>query len=63
MLDKTTGRLIKPAARPDDQAPPTLGRETPNRTVMEFSADHRDQPGTRWLMPGNLFKLMRNFMS
>lgn len=63
MLDKTTGRLIEPAARPDDQAPVTLGREPPNRTVMDFSADRRDPPGTRWLMPGNLFKLMRNFMS
>ena len=59
MLEPSTGRLIKPAAPSDDQAPQSLAREA----VMDFSADRRDPPGTRWLMPGNLFKLMRNFMS
>lgn len=59
MLEPSTGQLIKPAAPSDDQVPQSLAR----KTVMDFSADRRDPPGTRWLMPGNLFKLMRNFMS
>lgn len=59
MLEPSSGRLIKPAAPSDDQAPQSFAR----KAVMDFSTDRLDPPGTRWLKPGNLFKLMRNFLS
>lgn len=60
-LDKVTGQLSKPVApteAPSQQA--TVGKRS-KPTFLDALRDTRDQPVKRWIWPGHLFKLMKNY--
>ncbi|WP_144424953.1 hypothetical protein [Pseudomonas trivialis] len=65
-LDSATRRVYKPIEPPADQvqqrSPLNIpAGEAPNNTLLDALADTREQPTTRWIWPGHLFKLMKNF--
>ena len=60
-LDKTTGQLSKPVIVAEDQSLVEPVRETSKHTVLDALNDTPDQPVTRWIWPGHLFKLMKNY--
>ncbi|MBN2991698.1 hypothetical protein JWR97_10290 [Pseudomonas cedrina subsp. fulgida] len=66
VLDKSTRRAYKPAEPPTDQAQQRSTLDGPagearNNSLFQALADTGEQPKTRWLWPGHLFKLMKNF--
>lgn len=66
LMDKSTGRLYKPTDPLSDQVQQRLplsipAGKAPNNTLFDALADTREQPTTRWIWPGHLFKLMKNF--
>jgi len=66
VLDAVTHRVYKPEDPPND---PTLPRpnvngpdgNAPNKTFLDALGETRDPPQARWIWPGHLFKLMKNF--
>lgn len=60
-MDPTNGRLSKSITPPDDQAQQPLAEEPPTRTIIESLADTPNPPATRWIWPGHLFKMLKNF--
>ena len=59
-LDKLTGRLSKPTAPTEAPSPLTPVPGTSKRTFLDALRETPDQPATRWIWPGHLFKLMKN---
>ncbi|MBC3303096.1 hypothetical protein H0Z09_18385 [Pseudomonas sp. SWRI18] len=65
-LDKATRQVYKPAEPPTDQAQQRStwndpASEARNNSLFQALSDTGEQPKTRWLWPGHLFKLMKNF--
>lgn len=66
VLDAVTHRVYKPEDPPND---PTLPRQNvngpdgdaPNKTFLDALGETRNPPQSRWVWPGHLFKLMKNF--
>lgn len=65
-LDKATRQVYKPAEPPTDQTQQRSTLDGPagearTNSLFQALADTGEQPKTRWLWPGHLFKLMKNF--
>lgn len=60
-LDKLTGRLSKPTAPTEAPSLLTPAPSTSKRTFLDALRETPDQPATRWIWPGHLFKLMKNY--
>lgn len=65
-MDKSNGRIYKVTDLQSDQAQQrstsdVLAGELPTHMLLGSLADTRDPPKARWIWPGHLFKLMKNF--
>lgn len=65
-MDKSNGRIYKVTDLQSDQAQQrstsdVLAGGLPTNTLLDSLADTRDPPKARWIWPGHLFKLMKNF--
>jgi len=65
VLDVANRRVYKPDDPPNDQIRPRSNvngpdGDAPDSSLLDALADTRDPPQARWLLPGHLFKLMKN---
>lgn len=60
-VDTLTGRLSKPTAPTEAPSLLTPVPSTSKRTFLDALRETPDQPATRWIWPGHLFKLMKNY--
>ena len=61
IMDKATGHVSKPKLPTEDSLPVAPERKTAKPTFLDALRDTRDQPVKRWIWPGHLFKLMKNY--